>query len=231
MEPQPHARHSFAADIERIEHDVVEMGSKSATMLAQAVEALSHLNVDLAKAVMASDDEVDQLDLMIEDRCIRMLGLQHPMATDLRVISTSMKLITDLERIGDLSVDIAKIALKIAKEFGNTDSVDIPAIAHVARKMVLDAIEAFIRRDLEIVQRVITMDDEVDAMYRDLREQIFISMKTDPANVVGDTWLLLAVHHVERIADHAVNIAERVAFMVTGDFKQLSSKHTLEKLQ
>ncbi len=145
--------------------------------------------------------------------------------TDLRVISTAMKMITDIERIGDLAVEIAKITMKIEKELGRADGIDIPRMAKVAQRMMREALEAYVKRDLELVKSICANDDEVDDLYRDLRGQLFDSMRSDPDNVVVDSWLLLAIHHVERIADHAVNIAERVSFMVTGRFEQLAPSH------
>jgi phosphate transport system protein len=119
-------------------------------------------------------------------------------------------------------VDIAKITLKVEKEFGQTNFIDIPKMAKVARTMFHEALEAFVHRDLVRVQEVCERDEEVDSLYRELRTQIFDNMRSDPDQVVADGWLLLAIHHVERIADHAVNIAERVNFMVTGELKLLS---------
>jgi phosphate transport system protein len=145
------------------------------------------------------------------------LALQQPMAGDLRVVGTAMKMITDIERIADLACDVAKIAMKIELEMGDTAIVDIPRMANEARLMFREALEAFIRRDLDRVKMVCERDEIVDGLYRDLRTQLFSDMRIHPDNVVVDGWLLLAIHHIERIADHVVNIAERVYFMVTGD--------------
>ncbi len=218
---ESHARQAFSIEIQGLEHDLLAMGSRAETMVAQAVECLNKLDTPLAHSVMALDDDLDQMDLDIEAHCLRLLALQQPMASDLRVIGTVMKMITDVERIGDLSVDIAKISLKIEKEFGDTRFVDIPHMAVLARSMLRESLEAFVRRDLDMVAEVARKDDEVDAVYRDLREQIFEHMRHHPESVVAASWLLLAIHHIERIADHAVNIAERVAFMVTGKLEQL----------
>jgi phosphate transport system protein len=216
MENSGYARHSFAAEIERLEHDLLQMGSRAESMVGQAVDALLRLDIELAREVCLRDDEIDELDARIEDRCIRMLGLQHPMASDLRLVSTAMKMITDIERIGDLAVEIARIAMKVNKELGSSDVVDIPRMARAAQKMLRQSLEAYVKRDLQLVEEVLQEDDAVDAMYRELRGQLFESMKNDPESVVTDSWLLLAIHHVERIADHATNIAERVRYMVTG---------------
>ncbi len=219
------SRHAFAADIQELEHDLLEMGSRAEAMVGLAVDSLIKLNADEAMEVLKRDDDIDERDLAIENRCLRLLALQQPMAGDLRTIGTAMKMITDIERIGDLAVDVARITLKIQQEFGETSVIDIPRIANIARNMIRLSLEAFVKRDLDIVDQVIKMDDEVDNLYRELRGQLHTNMRSIPDMVVSDSWLLLAIHHVERIADHSVNIAERVAFMVTGKFDQLAISH------
>jgi len=204
---------------------LLEMASIAELMVGQSVEALATLDTQLAMSVILRDDEVDQRDLSIEERCVRLLALQQPMAGDLRIIGTAMKMITDIERIGDLAVDVAKIALKIEHEYGQVGFIDLPRMANTARSMFRQALEAYVRKDLNLVREVCERDEEVDEQYRELRAQIFENMRAYPEMVVSDAWLLLAIHHVERIADHAVNIAERVNFMVTGDFKQLKSSN------
>jgi phosphate transport system protein len=223
MESQSHARTVFTSSLRELEHDLLEMGSIAESMVASAVDALVKLDPVLAMEVVHRDDEVDQRDLDIETRCIQLLALQHPMASDLRIVGTAMKMITDVERVGDLAVDIAKAAMKIEKELGHTSYVDIPKMGQVARLMLRQALEAYVKRDLELVRSVIEQDDVVDSHYRTIRGQIHEHMRTTPDDVVAASWLLLAVHHIERIADHAVNIAERVSFMVTGRFEQLAS--------
>ena len=221
-----YARQAFDDDIKALEHDLLDMGSRAEQMVSQAVDALCSLDVELAMNVVLKDDEIDERDLQIEANCLRLLALQQPMAGDLRVVGTAMKMITDIERVGDLAVDIAKITLKIEREFGETSFIDIPKMAKEARGMFHQALEAFVHRDLAMVHEVIDRDETVDEMYRLLRTQIFENMRANPEMVVVDGWLLLAIHHVERIADHAVNVAERVNFMVTGQFKQLSRTDT-----
>lgn len=199
------------------------MASIAEQMVAQAVDALTSLDTDLAMQVILRDDEVDRRDLAIENRCVRLLALQQPMASDLRVVGTAMKMITDIERVGDLAVDVAKIARKIDQVYGEVGFIDLQNMARHARSMFNEALDAFVRHDSSLVQDVCMRDEIVDGQYRQLREQIFQHMQERPDMVVTDAWLLLAIHHIERIADHAVNIAERVNFMVTGEFKQLKA--------
>lgn len=219
------ARRLYSQDVLGVEHDLIEMASRAESMVGQAVEALSALDTAQAMSVIRRDDEIDNLEIAIEAKCLKLLAFQHPIASDFRVIGTALKMITDVERVGDLAVDIAKAALKIEKELGDASYVDIPRMASLARGMLRQAIEAFVRRDLELVNAVCKADDEVDDLYRQLRGQIHEVMRTEPDQVVSASWLLLAIHHIERIADHAVNVAERVAFMVTGDFEQLAATH------
>jgi phosphate transport system protein len=225
MESQGQVRHAFTSELQSLEHDLLEMGSRAETMVGMAADSLTRLDTALAREVLVRDDDIDDRDRAIENHCLRLIALQQPIAGDLRVVSTAMKMITDIERIGDLAVDIARITLKVDKEFGETGIIDIPKIANVARQMLRLALEAYVRRDLDLVRQVVAMDDEVDALYRSLREHIFVVMRGNPEHVVSHSWLLLAIHHVERIADHAVNIAERISFMVTGETKESPGHH------
>lgn len=214
-----HIRQAFDREIQALEHDLLEMGSRAESMIAMAADALADVNVELARKVMRADDAIDAQDLAIESQCLRLLALHQPMASDLRLVGSVMKVITDIERIGDLAVDLAKITLKIDQELGSCSSIDIRRMAGVIRAMFREALVAFARRDLERIDAVAKMEDEVDGLYRELRGQIFEEMRSDNANVVASGWLLMAVHHLERMADHALNIAERVSFMVTGSLR------------
>ena len=216
-----YGRQAFDREIQGLEHDLLEMGSRAESMVGAAAEALADLDLPLAREVIDSDDAIDAQDLAIEARCLRVLALHGPMASDLRLVGSVMKIVTDIERIGDLAVDVAKVALKVEAELGTSGAIDIRRMTGVARTMIRESLVAFARRDLERVSVVERLEDEVDALYRELRGQIFEDMRQDGGNAVCNGWLLMAVHHVERVADHALNIAERVGFMVTGDLKPL----------
>lgn len=216
-----HGRQAFDREIQALEHDLLEMGSRAETMIGLAADALAELNTAQAMEVIRSDDTIDQQDLAIESQCLRLLALHQPMAGDLRLVGSVMKIITDIERIGDLAVDVAKITLKVDQELGSSGAIDILRISGVARTMLRESLVAFARRDLERVALVERLEDEVDALYRELRAQIFRDMSSGGGNMVCNGWLLMAVHHIERIADHSLNIAERVSFMVTGVMRSL----------
>lgn len=209
-----------------LEHDLLEMASRAEQMVGQAVDSLCRIDTELAHQTIHSDDEIDALELALEERCIRLLALQQPIGSDLRTIGTTMKIITDIERIGDLAVDVAKVTLKVDKEFGEVTYLDLPQMSNAARAMFRQAIDAYVRCDSDLVTEVCRRDEEVDQFYRDFRGMIFSNMRETPDHVVVDGWLLLAIHHLERIADHAVNIAERVNFMITGEFRPLKKLGT-----
>lgn len=213
-------RQHFSEELGDLEKAILEMASLADIMFRDAVESLAKLDPDLALDVCKRDDDIDRRDVDIEIACLRMLALRQPLARDLRAIGTAMKMITDIERIGDLSVDIAKTTMKIEKEVGDTDYADFQQMAAVARGMLLDCLEAYIRADIEAAAKVIRTDDEVDELYRTIRGQIHQYMVEHPEQVVAASWLLLAIHHIERVADHTVNIAERVRFMETGVLEQ-----------
>lgn len=221
---QPH-RTVLGHELAELETQLLRMSTLADSMVGRAVESLVNLDTKLAHEVLASDDELDELDLEIEQRCLKLLALQQPMATDLREIGTIMKVITDVERVGDLSVDIAKVGMKIEGELGSSSFIDIVPIGNLARQLFRSSLSAFVKRDMGIVAQVIAEDDQVDQMYRTLRNQLFQHMQKHPEDVVSAGWLLLAVHHLERVADHSVNIAERVAFLITGQFEQLAHSH------
>lgn len=214
-------RLTFVQEKSELEQSVLDMVARADAQVSKAVDALVRLDKNLAHEAMMGDDEIDRRDLEIESRCIRIFALQQPMGADLREIGTILKIITDIERIGDLAVDIAKTTLKVDAELGNTNYVDLKLISEIARQMLRESIQAFVRRDPELLPQVGKLENQVDSYYRDLREQIHNYMRSHPDQVVAASWMLLAVHHIERIADHALNIAERVGYMITGELVQL----------
>ncbi|MCS6918756.1 MAG: phosphate signaling complex protein PhoU [Fimbriimonadales bacterium] len=218
-------RQILESELQELETKVLAMASIVEGMVAEAVEALWRNDMKRAEQVLRRDDEVDQIDVEIESNCLRLIALQQPMGSDLRTIGTIMKMITDIERIGDYAVDIAKAARKLRDEPPVEQLVDIPRLANATRRMLLDSIEAYVKRDLQKVIHVCQQDDEVDEIYRRIRTQLQEIMRAHPEQVTTASWLLLVAHYLERIADHATNIAERVWFMETGRLEQLAKKH------
>jgi phosphate transport system protein len=214
-------RRALAEEREAIELDLLEMVNKAVAMFNLSVRSLNQLDRDMARDALKADDEIDRLDLEIEERCLDVLALQQPMGSDLREIGTVLKIITDIERVGDLSVDIAKITLKVDRLMGRSDFVDLLKLASVVTRMLTESAQMFSRKSAEGLELIAQLEDEVDDMYREFRSQTHEYMVANPEQVVGASWMLLALHHIERVADHALNIAERVVFMVTGEMRQV----------
>jgi phosphate transport system protein len=215
-------RQSFRDELVALEQELLQMGTLTGTMVREAVEALQQNDTSLAQTVLAQDDAVDEMDRKIEAQCIRLLALQQPMARDLRQIESALKVITDLERIGDHAVDIAKIATKLTQEFYlKQPLLDLGPLSHMALTMVSQSLEALVRHDLELAVKVCNDDDAVDETFKVLREELLTMTQNNPLHIFPASYLLLAVVYLERIADHATNIAERVYYIETGDRKTL----------
>lgn len=214
-----------------LRHLLLKMGSQVDQMVGEAMDSLTQQDVALAESVLRSDDTVDDLDIQIESQCMRLIALQQPMARDLRLIGTALKVITDLERIGDHAVDIAKVARKLARDSFYKPLVDLPRMNEMVRSMLHDALTAFVAHDLQLVEHVVLADDAVDDLFHKLRSELHTAMERSPALVVQASYLLFVAHYLERIADHTVNIAERVYYVETSSLAQLakSHKHAAEK--
>ena len=201
------------------------MGTLVGVMLGQSVDAIQQNDVALAEGVLLQDDAVDEMDRKLESQCIRLLALQQPMARDLRQIESTLKVITDLERIGDHSVDIAKIARKLSQEFYlKAPLLDIGPLAGMARMMLHQSLESLVRHDLDLAVQVCNDDDQVDETFKALREELLSMTQLKPSLVFPASYLLLAVVYLERVADHATNIAERAYYIETGERKTLGRR-------
>lgn len=192
------------------------MATIAERMVADAADSLVRIDLALANDVHTRDEQVDQMEVEIERHCLQLIGLQQPTGTDLRVVSTVLKIITDIERVGDLAVDVAKVTRKLHQAMATSEAVDIAKIAGHARRLFRDSIECFVKRDMDRVTQILEGDDKVDDLYHSMRSQVHELMRRNPEHDVDASWLLMALHHIERIADHATNIAERVYFMETG---------------
>ena len=222
-------RQGFHEELAALEQELLQMGTLAGDMLGQAVEAVQQGDVTLAEAVLAQDDAVDKMDRKIEAQCIRLLALQQPLARDLRQIESALKVITDLERIGDHAVDIAKIARKLVQEFYlKAPLVDIGPLAAMARTMVQQSLQSLVRHDLALAIQVCDDDDKADDTFKALREELLRLTQGQPSHIFPASYLLLAVVYLERIADHATNIAERVYYIETGERKTLGRRESRE---
>jgi len=215
------ARMAFADEIDDLQQDLLKMGSTVEQMLHKSIEALRTRNQDLAREAIAQDDVLDRYNLAVENKCLKLLALQQPMAHDLRAIAAAMKIVTDIERMGDYVVDIAKVAVRLSDTPLFKPLVNIPAMAELVKKMLHESLQAFVSRDLKLLQRVVDADDEIDRMDKSLSQSLIDYMKSDPTLTDQAVQLLLISRYLERLADHVTNVAERVYYMETGEAREL----------
>lgn len=216
------ARSSFNTELEELQNDILKLGGLVEQAIYKGVKSLSEMNVHLAQEVMDNDDVIDRYELEIENKCLTMLARQQPMARDLRIIGTALKIITDLERMADHAVEIAKVTRLLEDQQLIKPLVDIPRMAQLAQQMVADSLQAYIRRDTKLALEMIELDNEVDNLYRQIFRELLVLMMEDPRNITQATYLLLVARNLERVADHATNLGEWIIYMVTGVRKELN---------
>jgi phosphate transport system protein len=214
-------RHAFDQQLTALQQDIVRLGGVVEEMLDQAMLSLNTQDQDLAKEVINLDDLADSLDLYIETRCMRLLALQQPVSKDLRTIGSILKATTDLERIGDFSVDIARAGLHLADYPDFAPNQDLTEMAELVKQMVRHTLRAFVDRDMEAVERLCTSeDDEIDYRCNRLFTQLVEQVDGRPRSMAQSAYLILVAHYLERIADHCTNVAERIFYMETGRLKK-----------
>jgi len=219
MDPNrhPHLSSEFEGELSELRSKLLLMASKVEQLIATVIEALVERDSRKAESIIVRDKEVDALEKEVDELCIRILALRQPAATDLRHITTALKVVTDLERMGDLCVNIAKAAIDINREPRLKPYVDIPNMAAAVRDMVRRSLDAFVREDPELAKEVVVSDRLVDQLNDRVFQELLTYMIESPATIGVATRLLFVARHLERIADHATNVAEQVIFMVMGD--------------
>lgn len=211
-----HTDKHYEEDLQELKEDILKMGSVAEDMLAMAMKSLVERDNNMAKQVMKKDHEANELEMSIDDRCLKLLALRQPAGSDLRFIIIGLKISKDLERIGDLAVDIAQQAEHLNKEPQLKPYVTLPQMAEKTQIMVKEALDSFVNRDAAKANRVCELDDEVDDLKDFIFSELSEGMQKDAATVMRSIRLILIARHLERIADHATNIAEEVIFMVEG---------------
>ena len=214
-------RAQYDADLAALKTAVVEMGGRAADAVEAALEALCTADADAAAAVVKGDGRINSMQRDIEHRCMTLLLRQQPVAGDLRRISTAMKIVTDIERIGDHAADIAEIIphLAASRKAGDPAVSDAIRMGQKAHKMLLDALDALTGEDEPAAQKVIAADDEVDYDFNAIKRTLAAEIAADPAKVDAALDLLMVIKYLERIGDHAVNLAEWVEFLRTGRYQ------------
>ena len=205
----------FQEELEALQSRLLEMGGLAEERVRACIEALESRDLGVVAQVMGGDEPINQLHIEIDNRCFRLLALYQPMATDLRAIVSAVKINTDLERVGDLAVNIAEAAQRYGSHPPVKKLIDIPTMGTIAQTMLRDALDAYVRRDTALAHAVLNADDQLDALKTQVFRDLLTYMLKDPITVEPALDLILISRHLERIGDHATNIAEDVIFMVS----------------
>ncbi|MGB9868053.1 MAG: phosphate signaling complex protein PhoU [Bacillota bacterium] len=208
---------AFHEELRALEGELLRMGAFVEQAVHAAVKSLATRDLDLARRVIAEDDIADKMQVDIENRCLELIALHQPMASDLRVIGTALKIVTDLERIADHAADVARATIRLGNEPLIKPLIDIPRMAETAQQMVKGALDSFVGRSPDMARRLREADDLVDHLYSQVFRELLVYMMEDPSTIRQATSLLMVAQHLERVADHATNIGEWVIYMITGD--------------
>ncbi|EXG87665.1 phosphate signaling complex protein PhoU [Lacrimispora sp.] len=215
-------RERFTQKILEVKQKVLKMGALVENIIDTSVTAMKTQDLDLARNVLKKDDEIDQLELEIEKDCMMLLALQQPLAKDLRTIASVLKIITDLERMGDNAVNIAEVILEIGEEPILNSLKDIPRMADIAQKMLKMSLDAFVNEDIALAQKAAERDEDVDRLYETVIND-FLNIIAEKRELTKQgTKLLFLGRYLERIADHSTNICERTIYMITGELKEIN---------
>ena len=219
------AERPFDEELKLLKEKLLEMAARAEEQIALAVRGLKDREEKLACQVLEREASINRLDIEVDDMCLRLLALRQPMAADLRFITAAMKIASDLERIGDLAVNIAERTMDLLKQPELKPLIDIPRMAELAQQMVRDALNAFVNKDSVLAKDVCARDDAVDQLNNQVFRELLTYMMQDPGTISVAVDLILVGRHLERIADHATNIGEDIIYMVQGR----TIKHHIEE--
>lgn len=211
-----HTDKRYEEDLKKLREDILYMGGLVEDQIQKAIKSLVERDSDLANIIIERDHEVNRLDVEIDDICIRMLALHQPAGRDLRFLTTGLKITTDLERIGDMAVNICERALELNQDAQLKPYVDIPRMARIAENMIRESLDAFVREDTDLALKVCNDDEQVDRLNAQIFREVIGLMMADPQTINRAIKITSISKYIERIADHATNIAELVVFMVKG---------------
>ncbi|KQX46043.1 MULTISPECIES: phosphate signaling complex protein PhoU [unclassified Paenibacillus] len=216
------ARPGFHQSLSVLQSELQDMGERVKDLILNSVESLAKFDENMARQVIKNDDHIDDYLTTIDELCLRLIALQQPMASDLRIIGTAMKIATDLERIADHAVDIAKITIRLAGEELVKPLEVIPEMADIAIEMLHESLLSYTERDVHRAASLAEKDDRVDKLYSSVMQELMGMMGSDYNRNRQLTHLLFVAHFLERVADHTTNIGEGVIYMVTGKRKDLN---------
>ena len=216
MPDREHTNKHYEGQLRSLKEKLLLIGHKAEASIADATRALIERKPSLAQRVVDEDDQLDQLELEIDDICLEILALEQPVASDLRFITTAMKIVGDIERIGDNGVNIARRALEILDEPELKPIIDVPVAAAAAQRILKESLDAFVNGDAELAKRVIEGDRYIDDVCEQMLRELLTYMFEDPSTITRALRLIFVARNLERVGDHAANIAEMVIFLVNG---------------
>ncbi len=213
----------FHNKLREIQDDILAMGSMVSKALLRSIDALKNRALELAHQIIIDDQKINGKRFEIEEKCIELIATQQPMASDLRIIIAILNITTEIERIGDYAVGIARIVIMIGDEPPLKPLIDIPRMADQTVDMLRHSMDAFINRDAEAAKKISAEDDLVDHLYDQVFRELLIFMAEDPKTITRATRLMWTAHNLERAADRVTNICERVVFVVTGKMEEMGA--------
>ena len=216
MPDREHTSKHYEQQLRELKEKLLLMSHKAEAMISDSIRALVERRPILAEEVIQRDDELDQLEVAIDNLCYEILALEQPVARDLRFIATALKIVKDIERIGDIAVNIGERALELIQEPELKRLVDLPIMGDAAQKILKESLDAFVNSDAELAEKVISNDNIVDDLYEQIFRELLTYMLEDPRSISRAIKLIFIAKHLERVGDHSANIAEMVIFLVRG---------------
>jgi len=217
-------RETFERELQHLQDETLVLGSMVEHAIMESVAVLQQRDMDGSRSVIAQDRRINEKRFAIEEESLVLIATQQPMAGDLRIIAAVLDITSELERIGDYAKGIARINLMIGDEPLIKPLIDVPRMAEKARKMLHDALDAFVRQDIALARAIPAQDDEVDGLYNQISRELLVLVMANPRRIAQANYLLWVAHNLERAADRVTNICERVLFAVTGEMVELDVK-------
>jgi phosphate transport system protein len=216
-------RKTFENEIQQVKDEILVLGSMVESAITGSVESLKKRDVKASEKIIADDREVNKKRFAIENQLMILIATQQPMAHDLRLLASTMEIISELERMGDYAKGIANINIRMGEETLLKPLIDIPRMAEKCRDMLHRALTAFVHEDIEAARSIPIEDDEVDALYNQIYRELMMFIIQDPKSIERANWLLWVAHNLERVADRVTNICERTIFIATGELGEIKS--------
>ena len=216
MPEREHTSKQFEQQLRALKDKLLLMSHHAEKMIADSIRALVERRPSLADEVIKDDDTLDQLEKIIDNQCYEILALEQPVARDLRFIATALKIVRDIERIGDIAVNIAERAAELIQEPEMKRMIDLPIMAEAAQRILKESLDAFVNSDAELAEKVIRDDEFIDACYEHIFRELLTYMMEDTRYIARSLKVIFIAKHLERVGDHSINIAEMVIFLVRG---------------